>query len=391
MPLFRQGSPRREEVLYSVSGRTHTLVGGNVETTELAQEALFLEQKTASMGVGKFTLPNVREGSVVEFSYSVRSDFLFTLNDWDFQRAIPVRWSEYKLWFDTEFHLPGDHAGLRISDDQQNGADTQLASVRPLCCREFLWLECTDPHDPAGYAGGFTGNRQALLLTPEGGHLVRTPRYAAADNRQVRRATVTLAESGDATVELTTRYAGLQQDERSQVMTQLGRDDQRTWITQQIEVPSFELNDFQLSRTRTRLPEVTEVLRLLVRKWASRSGERLFVPLNLLSASTYVPPGGTERQTEFEIQVGYTDMDSVTILLPPDRLPEFQPEPMQLTSRFGTYTAQVGGKAGTLTYVRRLELTAGRYPAADYAAYVAFRRAIAKADRAQVVLIPKKT
>lgn len=44
----------------------------------------------------KFALPNVREGSVIEFSYSLLSNCVLRFRGWQFQTGIPTRWSEYR-------------------------------------------------------------------------------------------------------------------------------------------------------------------------------------------------------------------------------------------------------------------------------------------------------
>ncbi len=37
----------------------------------------------------KFTFPNVKEGSIIEFEYTKMSDFLQNLEPWEFQGAYP--------------------------------------------------------------------------------------------------------------------------------------------------------------------------------------------------------------------------------------------------------------------------------------------------------------
>ncbi|SER46364.1 hypothetical protein [Pedobacter rhizosphaerae] len=47
--------------------------------------------------IKKFTLPNVKEGSIIEFKYKIKSDFIFTLRGWCFQSGVPTLWTEYNL------------------------------------------------------------------------------------------------------------------------------------------------------------------------------------------------------------------------------------------------------------------------------------------------------
>jgi len=42
-------------------------------------------------------MPNVREGSIIEYSYTIKSDYFFQLPSWQFQYSIPVAWSEYTI------------------------------------------------------------------------------------------------------------------------------------------------------------------------------------------------------------------------------------------------------------------------------------------------------
>ena len=95
IPLYHRED--QSERLSSVRGFTYNLVNGQVEKTKLEASGAFLEKRTPNVNVQRFTLPNVRAGSVIEYAYTLRSDFLFNLQDWAFQRTIPMRWSEYRV------------------------------------------------------------------------------------------------------------------------------------------------------------------------------------------------------------------------------------------------------------------------------------------------------
>lgn len=88
------GSSPSEQVSFSKSV-TYNLVDGKIEKTKLKSEGEFKEKKNKFWGVAKMTMPNVKEGSVIEYKYSIESPFISTFPEWKFQDKIPVNYSEY--------------------------------------------------------------------------------------------------------------------------------------------------------------------------------------------------------------------------------------------------------------------------------------------------------
>ena len=99
IPLYHAG--RDWEKITNLRGFTYNLVNGATEKTRLEPTGAFLEKRTPTENVQKFTMPNVRVGSVIEFAYTQTSDYLYTFQGWYFQRDIPVRWSEYRVSIPT--------------------------------------------------------------------------------------------------------------------------------------------------------------------------------------------------------------------------------------------------------------------------------------------------
>ncbi|UOQ74370.1 DUF3857 domain-containing protein [Hymenobacter cellulosilyticus] len=95
IPLYRKDGDA--EKLTNLRGYTYNLVNNQVVKEKLELSSTFTEQTTINNSVRKFTLPNVREGSIIEYTYLLSSDFTFNLHDWRFQRSIPTRWSEYRI------------------------------------------------------------------------------------------------------------------------------------------------------------------------------------------------------------------------------------------------------------------------------------------------------
>jgi hypothetical protein len=84
----------REDVT-GLKGFTYNLVDGKIEKTKLSKESIFEDKASDEWTTVKFTLPDVKEGSVIEYTYQINSDRLGSLKIWEFQKDIPVKWSEY--------------------------------------------------------------------------------------------------------------------------------------------------------------------------------------------------------------------------------------------------------------------------------------------------------
>jgi hypothetical protein len=63
---------------------------------------------------------------------------------------------------------------------------------------DTTWLECTSSKKPFGKLGTFTENRTALLVTPDGGKLVKTPKSTIEDNQFKSETHLSLMADGSA-------------------------------------------------------------------------------------------------------------------------------------------------------------------------------------------------
>ncbi|WP_394776886.1 transglutaminase domain-containing protein [Flavobacterium sp.] len=77
---------------------TYNLVNGKIEKTKLKSDGTFDEIVNKLRSQKKITMPNVKEGSVIEFSYLVRSPSDTGIRKWDFQSSIPVNYSEFSTY-----------------------------------------------------------------------------------------------------------------------------------------------------------------------------------------------------------------------------------------------------------------------------------------------------
>ncbi|MFN3788461.1 MAG: hypothetical protein ACK4SW_08695, partial [Sulfurihydrogenibium azorense] len=87
IPLWVNGSAT--EKLEELKAVTYNLENGSVTETKLEKNNVFTEKKSKNLSLRKFTLPNVKEGSIIEVEYRINSDFLQNLQPWSYQGSIP--------------------------------------------------------------------------------------------------------------------------------------------------------------------------------------------------------------------------------------------------------------------------------------------------------------
>ncbi|MFT3702574.1 MAG: DUF3857 domain-containing protein [Agriterribacter sp.] len=95
IPLYFSG--QAEEKITNLKASTYTLEGGKVIETELDKKSVFKDKYDKNHMTVKFTLPGVKEGCIIEYSYVQNSDFLQNLQPWEFQGDYPVLWSQYEV------------------------------------------------------------------------------------------------------------------------------------------------------------------------------------------------------------------------------------------------------------------------------------------------------
>ena len=72
-------SGNKTEKLDDLDAFTYNVENGNVLKTKVEKSAVFTEKHDKNWIYKKFTFPALKEGSIIEYSYEVKSDFFFNL------------------------------------------------------------------------------------------------------------------------------------------------------------------------------------------------------------------------------------------------------------------------------------------------------------------------
>jgi hypothetical protein len=99
---YQDHSQFRENVLFD-DAATYNLVNGKIEKIKMKSDGEFTEKINKYWSRKKITLPNIKEGSIIEFSYILKTPSISEMRDWAFQTSIPVNYSEFKTYIPEYF------------------------------------------------------------------------------------------------------------------------------------------------------------------------------------------------------------------------------------------------------------------------------------------------
>ena len=95
------------EYVRGLKAVAYNLEDGKVVKTKMESSMIHEEQLDKTDKLLKFSVPQVRVGTVIEYEYRLESDFFYELRDWYAQKDIPVLYTKYSLsipeWF--SFHI----------------------------------------------------------------------------------------------------------------------------------------------------------------------------------------------------------------------------------------------------------------------------------------------
>lgn len=94
IPLYRSGDIY--EKIVKLSARAYNFEDGQVQVVDFDPSMIVEEKVNENWILKKFVVPAVKKGTVLEYVYSLSSQYMFNLRDWEFQWTIPVKYSEYE-------------------------------------------------------------------------------------------------------------------------------------------------------------------------------------------------------------------------------------------------------------------------------------------------------
>lgn len=265
--------------------------------------------------------------------------------------------------------IQGNHAILGIPDGDR-----------------ITWLECTSRHSPFGYLGTSLEDRNVLMITPEGGKIVRVEAYRPEDNFQKTTGSIVLNPSGAILAEMNRITKGSQYELRYFLNFKSPDEVDSYYKNEWQYINGLSVFDIDFENDREEIV-FTEKLKLKSENYTNPvSGGFLFAP-NVFNQGMRVPPRMTDRKQDLEISYGYRDVDEIEIEIPESFVVDGLPEPVELKTRFGAYKVEFSLlESGNIQYLREVQIEKGVFPPSDYEEFREFRREISRMDQMKILI-----
>ena len=250
---------------------------------------------------------------------------------------------------------------------------------------DTLWLECTNPQLPMGYVHEDIAGHDAIEVSEAGGRLVRLPVYPDSTNLMHSDININLSEQGAASINISQSVLNHQYESYIPLLKADEKDRQK-YLQKIVHAPQAEIGKVDIQESGAKITLDAEIKS---QKYATKTGQRLFVPICPLHRGYTVPNANSERVEDIWRDMGYLDTDDITITIPEGYAIEAGPKGVSIDQPFASFSFSIQADDNTIHIKNRLLMKSGTFPKSQYAQLADFIRSINSAYNQKVVLKKK--
>ncbi|GAA4329622.1 hypothetical protein GCM10023149_34400 [Mucilaginibacter gynuensis] len=251
---------------------------------------------------------------------------------------------------------------------------------------DTTWLECTSNTQPFGKLGNFTENRNALLITENGGVLVNTPKSKAEDNQFKSEVHVKLSADGSAKAEVKIMGTGEYRSDYIGV-TAMKTDDQKEFFQRVMNIKQPSAFEFKATDDKDGTKELNIELEY-DKLYDIASGNKQFYRPRIFDIWRYTCPVLEKRRSDYYFSIPMQKVCNTVIDLPEGFEVETLPANQSLKFTYGNYdvTYSYDAAKNQVNSVTKFNLNSHIIPAAKYTEMQQYMDAIAKAQNKKLVI-----
>lgn len=248
---------------------------------------------------------------------------------------------------------------------------------------DTLWLECTNPELPMGYVHDGIAGHNAIEINEQGGRLVRLPVYA--DSTNLMHSTLDIRIDAQGAADMTIRQETFNQQYEDRIpLLKMDEKDREKALQRFAHVPQAEIKHLEVRASESE-PKMVLEAEVKSHRYATQTGLRLFVPVCPLHRG-YTIPNKEERQEDLWLEMGYLDVDDITLTIPEGYVVEARPKDVSIEYPFATFTFSLQVEGNTIHVCNRLLRHSGTYDKALFSQLSEFYRTISNTYNQKIVL-----
>ena len=250
---------------------------------------------------------------------------------------------------------------------------------------DTLWLECTNPQLPMGYVHEDIAGHDAIEINETGGRLVRLPVYPDSTNLMRTSVNINLKDNGAVDLKLSQEALNRQYEDLIPLLKMDEKDRQNT-IKRIIYAPQAEIGHLDIQESGAKITIDAEITS---QRYATQTGQRLFVPICPLHHGYTVPKANADRTEDIRRDMGYLDEDDITIVIPEGFEIEARPKDVQIEQPFGSFSFTIQVEGAKVRIHNRLLMKSGTFPKSLFPQLSDFIRIISGIYNQKIVLKKK--
>lgn len=300
--------------------------------------------------------------------------------------------SNYMIALLKEAGIPAFYAAISteyadLLKDFPNMNQLNHAIVGVPMDKDTLWLECTNARYPLGYVHEGIAGHQAVVISAEGGKVVRLPKYKDTDNQQMSQCHIALHEDGSAMIQCEMKNTNRQYEQVLPLFL-LDARKQKEIILANYHFPAPQLKSFKMVEEKGK-PVAQLQIEVNSGRYSEVTGKRLFFSLNPLKYNFTTWQIGNKRTTPIVVDFGYCDEEKVNVTLPEGFEVESLPKDKNIESKMFSFSSHIELDGTNIQAVYRLVVHQGAYSARYEEELATIKNEITKYFRQQAVIVKK--
>ena len=251
--------------------------------------------------------------------------------------------------------------------------------------QDTTFLECTSQFFPPGYIGSSNADRYALMSCPDGGRLIHTPIYNHESNVRTTVTEIKLTADGNGSALIQSDYTG-QYFETFSDFSIKSKKEQNDVLMELHDDIDYSVDSFSYNFTFTKMPSFHLEEKLSLTKYASVSGVRLFIPLHIIQRYQPKTPQSSTRRTDIQIASGFSEFDSLSLIVPDGYGIENLPKPFLISNQFGSIESKIEMKNKKIVIVNHFKLFKNLQPRSAYAELSLLLERSFKSTQSKIIL-----